>query len=700
MRKFLLLVISLMTVSMALATVTKHASTTIAPNKMVQKATAAPIAKGEAKGIIKAEQILNATTTERTITLRNGKTITSRISTLDIKSLSRVSRSEEEITPLITFTYPDEEGMVIMVSNATLYRIDGESGFTVGNSYEYNPESVELYWGVEPGSYIAVSTGIWEREESFGTIYAHTYVDITADTESINIDFSKCTNEITMKMEMPDGSLFPEMDFETGEGTDATFTFSGFGISASMWTYTSSMVALADNFDEGVTYTCQCLCSDFENFNIICGEAAVYSPFSGNIEGTLTADKYKSTSQEFCISEAEKSYNQGGFSFATSSSQGTSTMNLLREGIFPPTLVTLQYAQLESDDISGFALGSIYGYNEDTWNFYTKMGGTLVDYQGESVFIPCDTRWTQEDGTYSIVPTVDALIHPVAKVADPLFYCPLLPSASIMLWYYEEDNTIAEISLGMGLMGAANESTNPTDVLGCLKGARYNGEEIEPADLIGKEIWGSKYEFDFEDSEFLMMNEYSFKAASTIGFELPGTDAEDTQNPNIVGYSMADANGYITPEIKPGEAGTFAVVTYDMNDYWMQTTDYTVEFALRANGSEEWISVPCDEETDELSGYRTSTVNLGVEELEEDTFYDVQVTATDAAGNFIKSSISPAFYYGANLGIAKVESNGDVVSSTYVDLLGRPASANTQGMLIRTDRLSDGTTRTVKVINR
>ncbi|MCC8119687.1 MAG: hypothetical protein LIP09_13205 [Bacteroidales bacterium] len=575
----------------------------------------------------------------------------------------------------------------------------GGWSFSTGDAWEYFPESVELYWGVEPGSYIAVSTGNWSTDESFGTIYAHTYVDVTADTETINIDFSKCTNEITMKMEMPDGSLFPEPDPETGESVDATFTFSGFGISSMMWTDTPSMVALADNFDEGVTYTCQCTYPEFDKFNIISGETAVYSPFTGNVEGTLTADQYQSASQDFCLSEAEMSYGQGGISFATSSSNSSSSMAMLRDGILPPTQVTAQYAQPESDDVSGYALGVVYGFNEDTWDFYTKMGGLVVDYQGETMYIP-DAMWDQEDGSYGLMPTVDALIHPVAKVADPLFYCPLLPSAAAMLWYYEEDNTIAEISIGMSLMGAANESTNPTDVLACLKGARYNGEEIEPADLIGKEIWGSKYEFDFEDSEFLLMNEYSFKAASTIGFELPDTDAEDTSNPNIVGYSMADANGYITPEMKPGEAGTFAVVTYDMNDYWMQTTDYTVEFALRANGSEEWISVPCDEETDELSGYRTSTVNLGVEELEEDTFYDVQVTATDAAGNFIKSSISPAFYYGANLGIAKVESNGDVVSSSYVDLLGRPASANTQGMLIRTDRLSDGTTRTVKVINR
>lgn len=525
MRKFLLLVISLMTVGIALATVTKQANTTFISNNATQKTTAAPIAQEAPKGIIKANQCLNRTTTERTITLRNGKSVTMFTQTPSDVNKSSLSRAEEDVTPTITFTYPNVEGLDIFVYMVGIYSTDGGWGNSAAFLYEYFPEMAELYNSLPLGKYIAVSNGLWETEDNYGMILAHTYVDVTEDTEVINIDFTKCTNEITMNMEMPDGSAFPEPDWMNGECV--RFTFSGYGLWTMLNAETTSLVSLADNFDEGAKYSCQCMFPDLDNANVIYGSAEVNSPFTGNVQGVLTSNDYKSVSQEFCLSEVEKSYGFGGVAFSTYNA----TIEAFNEGIIPQAKVSAQYAEPESDDFVGYALGVIYGYDEESWTSFTKMGGMVVDYQGKDVFVPSDgTVWYHEDGTIDVIPTVEALIHPVDKVCDPLFYCPLLSSGEVMFWYNMEDYTIAQISLGMDLMGAVNERTSSTNPIDCLKKVYVNGAEIDPNDLIGKELFGSKYEFEFEDSEFLMMNKYPFTATTTISTNLSSMDAEDTNN--------------------------------------------------------------------------------------------------------------------------------------------------------------------------
>ncbi len=179
---------------------------------------------------------------------------------------------------------------------------------------------------------------------------------------------------------------------------------------------------------------------------------------------------------------------------------------------------------------------------------------------------------------------------------------------------------------------------------------------------------------------------------------------------------MQFRNGEIvTDRFENADEGTILLCGGDFNFEVLNEDTYpeviwtpgeaSMEIAWRPTGSDnDWepLDLAIDTEAGYYPGmgYTWSGSLASVNAKSATGWFDVQVIMKDEAGNNMSQIISSAFKISELSGIEDVESNGDVVSSTYVDLLGRPASANTEGMLIRTDRLSDGSTRTVKVINR
>lgn len=184
--------------------------------------------------------------------------------------------------------------------------------------------------------------------------------------------------------------------------------------------------------------------------------------------------------------------------------------------------------------------------------------------------------------------------------------------------------------------------------------------------------------------------------------------SEENSAPFVYGVIVKDAQGNVGSMFPESsyEDITIYVSIADEN-YRLDTDDYTIDPAadifiqVAEHGTSDFEMLDTFEfnEIPSISyGYTYFAPMKDIFFKSESGYYDLQIWATDRHGNKFSQIISPAIYVNPDVSGVKavVDNRGEVVGSQYYDLIGRPVNNPSEGVYVRIDTFSDGSTKTVK----
>ncbi len=225
-----------------------------------------------------------------------------------------------------------------------------------------------------------------------------------------------------------------------------------------------------------------------------------------------------------------------------------------------------------------------------------------------------------------------------------------------------------------------------------------NGADLEwewPYDWVGEEHEPGEYLLRVEDTAF-SYSETNVKTVAEMSFN---TGRADYSAPVIQGFQVRNTDGRFASVLDKPSDGELRIVGGDFNmqksyvyedgyyDVWynIDNVDLKVEYAIHETEDfKELGGLQEMEDTYWGFGQYWKAPLSGMENAQEQQWYDVRVTLTDASGNFQRRLFSPAFYITSASGISSgYDDNINV--SVIGDILKVDGFANPSVSIFSTD---------------
>lgn len=282
--------------------------------------------------------------------------------------------------------------------------------------------------------------------------------------------------------------------------------------------------------------------------------------------------------------------------------------------------------------------------------------------------------------------------------------------------YRESDNTPYECSLTYFSTGVCGDQRNINDYT-TMASASFNGEVIM-SDLLPMNLnremrtWyknnmtAGEVDYTFVNKNYTI-NEVEGTVTSVMHIDQSNSDCSV---PVLYGLLTKDSQnnvGYVFEGCSPDDLTVYISVldeNYNAEDgkyYSFRPADVSIEYC--AHGSDSFEALPIYEFNDVPSnsyGFTYTASLKGIDMTSDNSLYDLRITTSDASGNRLTETVSPALYISSKgSGIDTVSPiTSEVVNSTYYDMLGRKVENPTNGVFIQVDNLRNGETKSVKTL--
>lgn len=248
-----------------------------------------------------------------------------------------------------------------------------------------------------------------------------------------------------------------------------------------------------------------------------------------------------------------------------------------------------------------------------------------------------------------------------------------------------------------------------------MASVKFNGEKIFsdeiPAELNKKmDSWYKQntepgtLEFTYVDKNY-KLGDIDGKITSVMTIL---QEAEENSAPMLYGLVVKDAQGNVGsmfPESSNEDITIYATIADENID--LATFDFNIDRASDvfilvsehdADAFEMLDAVEFNETPSNSYGYTYCASMKDIFHKSNSGYYDLQIFAIDDWGNRVVETISPAIYVNPDAsGIdTAVGNKGEVVSSRYYDMIGRVVANPSNGVYVRIDTFSDGSSKTVK----